>query len=114
MWVFTQEGFVSAVRTPDREGYLTVRSRDKESLGTLAETTNQTIATTPHRDYPYRVFVTYDNFKSWLTQHVDDLDYGNFKDQVHVTRGYDYVRALHGVWDVMHDVEDSTARRRGA
>jgi hypothetical protein len=37
MWVFTQTGFVSAVRKADAPSKITVRSRDKQSLEVLAE-----------------------------------------------------------------------------
>ena len=37
MWVFTETGFVSAVRKVDSPSKITVRSRDKQSLEVLAE-----------------------------------------------------------------------------
>ena len=39
MWIFTQDGFVSAVDNGMVPGKLAVRARDKESLALLAELT---------------------------------------------------------------------------
>ena len=36
MWVFTETGFVSAVRKPEEPKYITVRAREKQSLEVLA------------------------------------------------------------------------------
>jgi hypothetical protein len=37
MWVFTETGFVSAVRKPEEPKYITVRAREKQSLEVLSE-----------------------------------------------------------------------------
>jgi len=39
-----------------------------------------------------------------------EMDYPNIKDEVHGVRGLKFVRPLHAVWDVMHEVEDENAR----
>ena len=85
MWVFTQDGFVSAVRHNSQPDHLMVRARDEKSLHQLRDMTNQPIVKTPTGDYPYRVTVTEDYFKLWLMEHVADLQYTNFKSQVAVT-----------------------------
>ena len=37
------------------------------------------------------------------------VDYTNFKDRVHDTRGHDFVGTLLSVWSAMRDVEDAEA-----
>jgi hypothetical protein len=114
MWIFTQDGFVSAVRHTDKPDHLMVRSRDYQSLIGLSNASKQQITKTPTADYPYRVTVKDDKFNNWLTDSVTQLEYSNFKSQVAVTRGKGYVNALHHVWDIMHDVEDKGARKNTA
>lgn len=114
MWVFTQDGFVSAVRHNSQPDHLMVRARDEKSLHQLRGMTNQPIVKTPTGDYPYRVTVTEDYFKLWLMEHVADLQYTNFKSQVAVTRGKKYAHPLSDVWATMHEVEDDNARKRAS
>ncbi len=108
MWVFTQDGFVSAVSNRNKDG-LVVRARDKAALDALAATSNVEIMKSPKADYPYRVFVSREDFRSWLNVGIEHLDYENFKAKVAKTRGPEYSQALHEVWVSMHLVEDSDA-----
>ena len=112
MWIFTQTGFVSAVRHWSEPETLVVRARDRASLVALADSVDAPIEKTPTNDYPYRVEVSERGFRDWLVAHVASLDYSNFKSRVHDTRGEDYADALMGVWNTMHDVEDDDARLR--
>lgn len=112
MWIFTQTGFVSAVRHYSEPDIIVVRARDSESLETLATSAGVPIQKSPVNDYPYRVHVEEKRFNSWLLANVASLDYTNFKDRVHDTRGDHFASALMGVWDIMHDVEDDDARTR--
>lgn len=108
MWVFTENGFISAVRHFDYPDKVMIRARDKKSL----EWSGQEVTRTPDGDYPYRVTVSDEDFKGWLCASVDMLDYYNFKSQVATIRGHEFARPLHEVWSVMHDVEDKEARTR--
>jgi len=110
MWIFTETGFISAVRTTRGSTDLKVRSRDRQSLEPLAQLTGADIVKSPHGDYPYRVFITPEQLGQFLAWSVDGLEYDNFKSQVYVTRGYEFAHALGGVWSIMHDVEDADAR----
>lgn len=110
MWVFTQDGFISAVDNNQKPGLLTVRSRDRQSLVMLAEIAETSIEFTPGRDYQYRTFVTREAFTEFMTAQIDTLDYHNFKDRLRTTRGYEYSSAAGQVWTVMHDVIDDAAR----
>lgn len=112
MWIFTQTGFVSAVRHYSEPDIIVVRARDSESLETLATSAGVPVQKSPVNDYPYRVHVTEKNFGSWLLANLASLDYTNFKDRVYDNRGRNFSLALLGVWEIMHDVEDDDARTR--
>ena len=112
MWIFTQSGFISAVRHYSQPKTIVVRARDRESLEVLATATNAAVQQTPVNDYPYRVHVPQEDFSNWLLNCIDSLDYTNFKDRVHDTRGDNFASTLMNVWETMHDVEDDDARTR--
>jgi len=112
MWVFTETGFVSAVQNRNNPEYLVVRSRDRESLIELAGLNELEIKFLTGSDYPYRIFISREDFKSWMNDQVDFLGYDNFKNRVAVTRGKDYAHTLGSVWSAMHDTEDEEARNR--
>ena len=110
MWVFTETGFVSAVRASAGTDAIRVRSRDELSLEPFAEMFGLDIQKSPHRDYPYRVELKSEQFSKFLVHSVETMDYTNFKSQVYATRGYDFAHTLTGVWSIMHEVEDEAAR----
>ena len=105
MWIFTTDGFISAVQKPG-DADLTVRSRDRRSLRTLAEAAGVDVTSTPMADYPYRVVVPREHFTSWLTTRGQELDYSNFKSAVFTHRGPEFAHALSRVWSDMHAVTD--------
>jgi hypothetical protein len=109
MWVFTQDGFISAVDNNHVPGKLSVRARDKVSLTFLADITNQEITQSENSDYPYRVYVTREEFSDFLATHVDALDYSNFKNRVAVSRGSKFAAACSKVWSAMLSVTDKDA-----
>jgi hypothetical protein len=107
MWVFTETGFISAVRKNDHPDVYTVRARDRESLEPLAAFAKAEIVETPYGDYPLRAFVEPAVFTEWLAGHASSIEYDNFKSRVTKTRGYDFVDALHNVWVAMLEVQRS-------
>ena len=109
MWIFTTEGFISAVH---KDNVIQVRARDRKSLQNLAEHSDSKIVHTPLADYPYRLETDRPQLTSWLSLQVQLLDYSNFKSEVEAVRGYEFASPLHAVWDAMHDVEDAEARVR--
>ena len=110
MWIFTDTGFISAVRKDEHPGVITVRARDRKSLELLAEKAGVEIKRSPDGDYPFRVFVGDGPFIEWFLDRGSELNYENFKSRVNQTRGYEYAHALGRVWSAMLDVEDADAR----
>lgn len=108
MWLFTETGFVSAVRKTDRPDVYTVRSRDRRSLEPLAALARVEVVVSPLGDYPYRVFVEPAVFTEWVANQASQIEYHNFKGRVSLTRGLDYTDALHDVWVAMLKTEDAS------
>lgn len=106
MWIFTDTGFVSAVRKPWATDKMTVRARDKESLAGLSELSGEAISTSLDSDYPHRVVVEDTVFKDWLLKNIEEMDYDNFKNRVAITRGKKFATLLGQVWYTMLGAED--------
>jgi len=105
MWIFTKNGFVSAVRKNAHPDVLTIRARDKESLAELIDLTGAELAKSPDGDYPYRIFVKPEVFAEWLSTSALDVDYDNFKNRVWDTRGDEFHDALGAVWSAMYKLQ---------
>lgn len=103
MWVFTSEGFVSAVAHSEKPDTLLVRARDEGSLLSLVEATGATLRHTPSNDYPYRIEVLRTAYSAWLADRASDLDYTNYKAHMWSQRP-EFGDALHDVWVAMHQV----------
>ena len=110
MWVFTESGFVSAIRHHSEAGKLVVRARDYKSLEGLANAIGLDIEPSPGRDYPYRVFIDDSTFINWLNKQVMSIHYTNYKDHMESIRDHEFTDALHNVWSAMRQVEDGEAR----
>lgn len=108
MWIFTQNGFISAVEARDKQG-LSVRARDEQSLQHLIETAGSlgyaaevsAIVEGAGTDYPFRVAASRAAVAAYLVATTSDIGYHNFKDQVTATRGTVFHDALMDVWIAM-------------
>ena len=110
MWVFTQNGFLSAVRTSTGSGDFKVRARDRDSLVALSDFAGVDISASPLADYPYRVIVSELVLGGFLLNEIAAADYTNYKSRVSVTRGTKFAHACSSVWSTMHEIEDEQAR----
>lgn len=112
MWIFTETGFISAVAHRDDQRFMMVRARDKQSLEELALMSQTEIEYTPNADYSWRVVVHKQDLYGFMENAISVADYDNFKNRVTLTRGRRFVDALHHVWEIMHNVEDESAKKR--
>ena len=110
MWLFTTTGFISIVEQD--ADHLVVRARDRLSLSLLAQSYDVEIRSTPTADYPYRIFLSKDQFKNYLHNQACLINYKNFKSEVAITRSKAFANTLLKVWSAMHGVEDKEARKR--
>ena len=106
MWVFTQNGFISAVDNKVKPGLLAVRARDRQSLEEISEMAGSEIEFTPRRDYQYRTYVSRGRLEDFVKLSIETLDYSNFTDRLYVSRGKQFARAAGNVWTSMHAVAD--------
>lgn len=105
MWLFTEGGFVSAIRYNNEKDEITVRARDKKSLADIIDRTGAEIIKLPNTDYPYRVIISDAEFGAWVAEQALNIDYPNFKNRVYQTRGKDFAHLLSEVWGVMLEAE---------
>jgi hypothetical protein len=113
MWIFTETGFVSAVKKPQDNGLVSLRARNQASLEPIASKFEVKIVNTPRGDYPWRTFITNEQLATWLSETALNLDYSNFKSRAHkVNKSSAFINALHDVWAVMTHTEDADARPR--
>ena len=106
MWVFTESGFVSAIRHHSEAGKLVVRAREYKSLEGLANAIGLDIEPSPGRDYPYRVFIDDSTFATWLSKQIMKINYTNYKSHMEDIRDHHFSFA----WSAMQQVEDGEAR----
>lgn len=120
MWLTTTAGFFSAVQDRTDPDRLVVRTRDRESAQALVDGVEtlcgEAVSITEREgtDYPYRVYVSRENYALWVSFEVRQyVTYHNFKDAVKETRGAKWASALAKVWGAMLEVTDPWMRDHG-
>lgn len=125
MWLFTEDGFYSAVRETHghHRGEIVVRARRKDDLERFVKRfgTGSKIHTTglgEFRDYGYRIWLTEDAFALAMGELAKSIGYSNFKSRVLKTLGGKREHMLHSVWSIMAKLQPGGAYgvggRRGA
>lgn len=111
MWVFTTDGFYSAVVHRDDPNMVMVRCRKEADAKALAKRLTTVMARepevqhTPHADYAYRLTALKAAWAWYLWQSSFDLDYPNFKDAVAERQGLERADIYHDVWSVMWEYQ---------
>jgi hypothetical protein len=120
MWVFSTDGFFSAVRDNLAPGHILVRFRDPahaERIRALAYPGRRgikpDIRQTPAADYRWKVSMPHGRFNVLLAKISDEvMAYDNFKKECHLAHPDDDLHHLHDVWSVMHRVQQTRERKR--
>ncbi len=102
MWLFTKDGFFSAVEHRGDKRMVCVRARVRQDLVNLREKLPgaSRIVTTPDADYAFRVVVDKRRWAGYVAAAARDIDYDNFKNAT--TRECPHrSRAYHAVWSAM-------------
>ncbi len=110
MWLFTEEGFFSAVAGRDNEDQIVVRARDRDDLVRLLDTYWAASYYRPEildegGDYPHRVVMGRDEWAEIVQEAAQKIDYTNFKDMVHDTLGPDRAHTYLRVWSALLELE---------
>lgn len=114
MWLFTRYGFYSVARATHEVGCVQVRARVADDLERLRSFSASRLAATlpgvvptPHADYACRLIVPQDLWARLAAALAEDIDYANFKSEVHSEPDRD--AAYLEVWSAMCDLQ----RKRG-
>lgn len=118
MWIFTVDGYYSAVKNKDNPDQIMVRSRVKKDLEALVEklVTWRFVAERPEilewtgTDYAYRIFIPRDAWRAYLSQAADDLTYTNFKAAAIAFGDSRRSSAYHNIWQILKDWQDRAQR----
>lgn len=97
MWIFTNQGFISAVADFNKRGNLLVRARVKEHLTHLFP--DAAVLKTTDADYLYRASIPQAEVAKVVAEQVQAIDYTNFKKSI---PDDEYHAACSGVWHVMY------------
>jgi len=106
MWIFTNQGFISAVAHRDKPDYLLVRARRREHLEAIFP--GYEISQTEQADYRYRILVSREHFAQAVAEEARAIDYPNFKNSI---ADHEYHDACSGVWSVMHRLQPGSYYR---
>ncbi len=104
MWVFTTDGFYSAVQDRNNPDWLVVRCRTEEDARRLRDWLERNTvvwtepAHTPNADYAWRLSVRKTDFAEYLVAAIQAIDYPNFKNAVGVRQGYERAHVYGEVW----------------
>jgi len=108
MWLFTKDGFYSAVAHRDDPDLLVVRARSRIDLQWLIRNhglTAEIVDTPVGSDYPCRIIVPRGAWAEVVRTEALDITYGNFKSEVNVVIGPEREDVYHRVWAVLLAVE---------
>lgn len=100
MWIFTNKGFISAVKSDEQPDTMLIRARVKDHLEAILPDDN--IIITPENDYRYRCIISKARFVDLVAQLAQDVDYPNFKNTL---TDQAYHSAAAKVWGVMYGLQ---------
>lgn len=114
MWIYTQNGFISAVEhfDPKPGAEIVIRARHRDHLVAMlahagfGEKVQSMVLRTPENDYPYRAFVSRGVLQTILFEASRRLDYPNFKARCVKTLGHDAAFTLGEVWAETRNLEN--------
>jgi len=104
MWLCSKEGFFSVVQKKGAEK-LDVRTRVRADLIALStihlNNPNPIIHSTTDSDYPYRIFLSHDEWAAVLMRMAQSITYPNFKRKIKQIQGHTRARFYSEVWYTM-------------
>jgi len=125
IWVLTPDGFFSAIAFDPKRGKadlkqipaapedtLIIRSRVQADIEHLTATLAEDGYDVPWwrdlgADYMFRAFVTREQWSAYLTRAVEDMEYGNFKDEVTKRQGKKRHDVYMRVWSALLSLQPS-------
>jgi len=101
------DGFYSVVADKHNPERVLVRARDDNDAQRMADRLTDAgrkpvlVIPTPDADYAFRMYVSRELFAHVMADAVRDIDYTNFKDEVHEVRGFERASIYSRVWAMM-------------
>ena len=112
MWLFTTDGFFSAVSDRDDDRTIIVRSRVHDDAARLVNATGVgRVIETHDSDYRFRVRLPRAAWVAYVTAAAEAIDYSNFKATVAVRQGASRSHVYADVWAVMRTLKAAEERR---
>lgn len=115
MWIFTTDGFFSAVQDKQDDKVIWIRARMRVDLERFVKhyDINATqIYENAGTDYAYRIAVWREEWARVMMACAEDVDYTNFKHAVGDRLGIDREIALIDIWGRMYDMQIEEQRLR--
>jgi len=113
MWLFTRQGFYSAVHDDYcNEGEIMVRARITGDLERLLEKIGieADIFIIRNADYRYRVKLTIEQWTEYVAKEAASIDYPNFKNEVVTTGEHGRASAYMKCWEAMYQFQEASVR----
>ena len=113
MWIFTVDGYFSAVQDKDNPSRIMVRSRQENDLQTLLNRLNRDdldILSWTGSDYAYRVFMPRDLWLNYLEMSGKELNYTNFKARAIHPADYRRSDTYHRIWRTLKEWQDGSTQ----
>lgn len=113
MWIFTPDGFFSAVQHKDDPARIMIRTRARMHARKLIDACPEDdkpelVETPPPADYRFRVTVRRETWGYLVAKFATDIDYLNFKSEASKRpQPTGFMAALHGVWNKLLGFQDS-------
>lgn len=111
MWLFTPEGFYSAVAHNTKRDTIIVRTRDRGDIARLAKRfPRHKLVIGGGTDYAYRIELSRKEWSKYVAKSARDIRYPNFKDEVTRVQGRWRHELYLRVWSVMYEAFQPRAR----
>ena len=105
MWVFTKDGFFTAVFKECRKDEIMIRAKSKSDLRAMLKKIDQDRPVQETSESPYRFFVILEKslWIQYLSDYVQHLDYASVRDHIVSKADVDRQKAYQSVWATMHN-----------
>lgn len=102
MWIFTNRGFLSAVKHLDKPGYLLIRARFRGDLEAIVGEIE--VSETHEADYRFRAEILAEDFAQLMKYKIEEIDYPNFKNSIPPDMHF-YHGVCSSVWATMYSAQ---------
>jgi len=109
MWIFTVDGYYSAVQDKDDPSRIMVRSRQKSDLQTLIARLNSEdldLLVSTDSDYAFRIFIPRALWIGYLESSGQELNYTNFKARAIAHGDHSRSDTYHNIWRELKKWQD--------